>query len=47
MLNNDANDAPHEPTLNDLFPASGRLLLTGSGKEFIERVGVEVARKPY
>ena len=33
------------PNLNDLFPESGQLLLTGSGKEFIERVGIEVARQ--
>jgi hypothetical protein len=29
---------------NDLFPSSGRILLTGGGKEFIERIGVEAAK---
>lgn len=32
-------------SLNSLFPASSRLLLTGGGKDFIERVGVEAARQ--
>lgn len=32
-------------TLNALFPESSRLLLTGGGKEFIERIGVEAARR--
>lgn len=34
-----------EPTINQLFPEDGRLLLTGSGKDFIERIGVEAARQ--
>jgi len=28
-----------------LFPESGRILLTGGGKEFIERIGVETAKR--
>ncbi len=32
-------------SLGDLFPASSRVLLTGTGKQFIERVGVETARE--
>lgn len=32
-------------SLNALFPASSRLLLTGGGKDFLERVGVEAARQ--
>ena len=31
--------------INDLFPRGSRLLLTGGGKDFIERVGVEAARQ--
>ncbi|HEV2912358.1 MAG TPA: CfrBI family restriction endonuclease [Pyrinomonadaceae bacterium] len=34
-----------EPSLSDLFPESSRLLLTGGGKEFIERIGVEATRR--
>lgn len=33
------------PSINDLFPQSSRLLLTGGGKDFIERIGVEAARR--
>ncbi len=33
------------PSIADLFPESGRLLLTGGGKEFIERIGVEATRR--
>lgn len=32
------------PTIADLFPEGGRLLLTGGGREFIERIGVEAVR---
>lgn len=39
------SDAPQRPMLSELFPESSRLLLTGGGKEFIERVGVEAARQ--
>ncbi|HZO87908.1 MAG TPA: CfrBI family restriction endonuclease [Chthonomonadaceae bacterium] len=35
----------HPLTLNDLFPQNSRLLLTGGGKEFLERIGVEAARR--
>lgn len=35
----------NEVSLSDLFPENSRLLLTGGGKEFIERIGVEAARK--
>ncbi len=31
--------------LNDLFPEGGRILLTGSGQEFIQRIGVEAAKQ--
>jgi hypothetical protein len=33
------------PTISDLFPKGSRLLLTGGGKEFIERIGVETAKR--
>ncbi len=36
---------PDQMTIGELFPADSRLLLTGGGKEFIERVGVEAARQ--
>jgi len=32
------------PSINDLFPEGGRILLTGSGREFVERIGVETIR---
>ena len=32
-------------SLNDLFPEGGRILLTGSGQEFIQRIGVEAAKQ--
>lgn len=35
----------HKPTINDLYPPGSRLLLTGGGKEFIERIGVEAVRQ--
>lgn len=31
--------------LDSLFPEQGRLFLTGGGKEFIERIGVDAAKK--
>lgn len=31
-------------TLDELFPEGGRILLTGGGKEFVERIGVEAIR---
>lgn len=31
--------------LNDLFPSEGKILLTGGGKEFIERVGIEATKQ--
>ena len=34
-----------KPSVSDLFPKSSRLLLTGGGKEFIERIGVEATRR--
>ncbi len=38
--------APQEKTaLDNLFPEAGRILLTGTGKQFIERIGVETARE--
>lgn len=33
------------PPLKDLFPDSGRVLLTGSGKEFVERIGIETIKQ--
>lgn len=33
-----------KPTLDQLFPAGSRVLLTGTGKQFIERIGVETVR---
>lgn len=35
---------PGNLTLDDLFPEGGRILLTGGGREFIERIGVEAIR---
>ncbi|MFL6274731.1 MAG: hypothetical protein ACJ74G_05915, partial [Blastocatellia bacterium] len=32
------------PSINDLFPESGRILLTGGGKEFVERIGIDAIR---
>ncbi|MBI5292159.1 MAG: CfrBI family restriction endonuclease [Chloroflexi bacterium] len=32
-------------SLNELFPTSSRVLLTGGGKEFIERIGIEAAKR--
>jgi hypothetical protein len=40
MSGKNANDL----TLDDLFPESGRVLLTGGGREFVERIGVEAIR---
>ncbi|HEX8148609.1 MAG TPA: CfrBI family restriction endonuclease [Pyrinomonadaceae bacterium] len=40
MSGKGANDL----TLDDLFPESGRMLLTGGGREFVERIGVEAIR---
>jgi hypothetical protein len=31
-------------TLDDMFPEGGRILLTGGGREFVERIGVEAIR---
>jgi len=31
-------------TIDNMFPENGRLLLTGGGKEFIEKIGVEAAK---
>jgi len=36
---------PEKQPIRDLFPAESRLLLTGGGKDFIERIGVEAARQ--
>ncbi len=33
-----------EQAINDLFPTRSRILLTGGGKQFIERIGVEAVR---
>ncbi|MGI8588779.1 MAG: CfrBI family restriction endonuclease [Chloroflexia bacterium] len=37
--------SPDELTINDLFPTGSRVLLSGGGKQFIERIGVEAARR--
>ncbi len=34
----------NRPTLDELYPSASRILLTGTGKQFIERIGVETAR---
>lgn len=34
-----------KPSISDLLPEGSRLLLTGGGKEFIERLGVEATRR--
>ena len=39
------SDATPTPTIADLFPEDSKLLLTGGGKEFIERIGVDAARR--
>lgn len=36
---------PEQKTIQELFPEDSRLLLTGGGKDFIERIGVEAARQ--
>ena len=33
------------PSLNDLFPEGGHILLTGGGREFVERIGIEAIRQ--
>lgn len=37
-------EPPNNLTLDDLFPEGGRILLTGGGREFVERIGVEAMR---
>ena len=32
------------PSINDLFPEGGRILLTGGGRQFVERLGIEAIR---
>ena len=36
---------PEPPSLRDLFPESGALLLTGSGRAFVERLGLDAVRE--
>ncbi len=36
---------PERKSIQELFPEDSRLLLTGGGKDFIERIGVEAARQ--
>jgi hypothetical protein len=38
-------DETKDLSLDDLFPKGSRLLLTGGGREFIERIGVEATRQ--
>lgn len=40
----DSNDIDRI-SLDDLFPAQSRLLLTGGGREFIERIGIDAAKQ--
>ena len=35
---------PTKKSLDDLFPEPGRVLLTGGGKQFVERIGIEAIR---
>ncbi len=35
----------NQKTIYDLFPENSRVLLTGSGKEFVQRIGEDVIRK--
>lgn len=32
-------------TVSDLFPEAGKLLLTGGGKQFVERIGIEATKQ--
>ncbi len=32
------------PSIENLFPEEGRALLSGSGKEFVERIGIDIVR---
>lgn len=34
-----------DKTIDDLFPESGKVLLTGTGKQFIERIGIDAVRQ--
>ncbi len=34
-----------KPNLNQFFPESSKVLLTGGGKDFVERIGVEAIKK--
>ena len=36
---------PERKSIQELFPEDSRLLLTGGGRDFIERIGVEAARQ--
>lgn len=36
---------PYKTPISNLFPASGRILLTGGGKQFVERIGVTAVRE--
>ena len=40
-----ARKKPNDISLNDLFPAGGRVLLTASGTEFIQRIGIDATRQ--
>jgi hypothetical protein len=40
-----AKNSARELKLNMLFPESSRVLLTGTGRQFIERIGLEAARR--
>lgn len=38
------NESPDQQNLASLYPEEGRVFLTGSGKDFIERIGIEAVR---
>lgn len=44
-MSNKKRSANNVSALNELFPESGRILLTGSGREFVQRIGVEATRQ--
>jgi hypothetical protein len=40
-----SHERVNKVSLDDLFPANSRLLLTGGGRDFLERLGVDAARQ--
>src|SRR5579872_4552988 len=39
------NQAPNNATLASLFPEAGRVFLTGTGKQLVERIGAQTVRR--